>query len=220
MNPFSGVFWDYKFNGMNKIILFFFIGIGFYFANCSEPIPEESNTKAKELLTDTLIKPVSSTAFYSSEHIADFFDFPVGKPDAKGYYNAQAFGTNNHLGDDWNAVTGGNSDLGDPIYAVANGYVHFAKDVGGGWGNVIRIHHQLPDGKKVESLYAHCDAIKIEPNTWVNRGQEIGTIGTANGAYLAHLHFEMRSDLSLPIGRGYAREANGYINPTQFITDH
>ncbi|WP_240642318.1 hypothetical protein [Nonlabens xiamenensis] len=28
------------------------------------------------------------------------FDFPVGKPEAKGYYNAQAFGVNDHLGDD------------------------------------------------------------------------------------------------------------------------
>ena len=61
--------------------------------------------------------------------IANHFDFPVGKPDAKGYYNAQAFGKNNHLGDDWNAVTGGNSDLGDPIYAIANGKVTFAEDI-------------------------------------------------------------------------------------------
>jgi len=71
--------------------------------------------------------------------VANQFDYPVGKPDAKGYYNAQKFGVNLHLGEDWNAVTGGNSDLGDPIFSIANGFVDFAEDVGGGWGNVIRI---------------------------------------------------------------------------------
>ena len=32
------------------------------------------------------------------------FDFPVGKPDAVGYYNAQEFTENDHLGEDWNGV--------------------------------------------------------------------------------------------------------------------
>ncbi len=27
----------------------------------------------------------------------------------RGYYNAQVFGKNNHLGDDWNGVGGGNT---------------------------------------------------------------------------------------------------------------
>jgi hypothetical protein len=45
--------------------------------------------------------------------ICDGFDYPVGKPNGKGYYNAQKFGENTHLGEDWNGVRGGNSDLGD-----------------------------------------------------------------------------------------------------------
>ena len=57
------------------------------------------------------------------ELIANGFDFPVGKPDAKGYYNAQPFGKNTHLGDDWNGLRGGDSDLGDPIYNIAHGKV-------------------------------------------------------------------------------------------------
>ena len=136
--------------------------------------------------------------------IADHFDFPVGKPDAKGYYNAQSFGENNHLGDDWNANTGGNTDLGDPIYSIANGIVSQAYDAGGGWGNIIRVVHILPDESKVESLYAHCDEIKVAKGDRVKIGDQIGTIGDAHGAYYAHLHFEIRSKIGLPLGGGYS----------------
>ena len=53
--------------------------------------------------------------------ISDGFDFPVGKPNAKKYYNAQKFGKNYHLGDDWNGVGGGNTDYGNPVYSISNG---------------------------------------------------------------------------------------------------
>lgn len=161
--------------------------------------------------------------FFNSEqhtYVALSFDFPVGKPDGKGYYNAQGFGENNHLGDDWNAVTGGNTDLGDPVYAIANGKVLFAKDVKGGWGNVIRIVHILPDSSRVESLYAHCDEIKVKEQQWVRKGEQIGTIGDAHGRYFAHLHFEIRSKVGLPIGGGYSEKTDGYLDPTKFILSH
>ena len=52
--------------------------------------------------------------------IADSFAAPVGKSnkitqakDSKdNWYNAQDFGENNHLGEDWNANSGGNTDCG------------------------------------------------------------------------------------------------------------
>lgn len=152
--------------------------------------------------------------------IADGFDYPVGKPDAKGYYNAQTFGKNRHLGDDWNGVGGGNSDLGDPVYCIANGEVIFAGDNGYSWGNVIRVVHHLPDGTKIESLYAHCDTMLVEEGAWIAKGTQIGTIGTADGYYHAHLHFEIRDDLSLPIGPGYSNNTEGYLDPTEFIKTH
>ncbi|WP_397363363.1 M23 family metallopeptidase [Olleya sp. R77988] len=148
------------------------------------------------------------------------YDFPVGKPDAKQYYNAQKFQENNHLGDDWNGKGGGNTDLGDPIYAIANGYVSFAEDIKGGWGNVIRIIHYNPDKTKVESLYAHCKTILVKQGDYVTKGAKIGTIGTADGAYLAHLHLEIRDDIKLPIGPGYSPETKGYLNPTDYIINN
>lgn len=150
-------------------------------------------------------------------YIAGGFDFPVGFPDARGYYNAQEFGENYHLGEDWNANTGGNSDLGDPIYAVANGYIREVKDHGGGWGWVIRMLHMNKDSSLVESLYAHCDTVMVEEGQWIKKGIQIATIGNANGAYLAHLHFEMRDDISLPLGGGYGRETKGFMVPTWYI---
>ncbi|WP_062060469.1 M23 family metallopeptidase [Aquimarina longa] len=153
------------------------------------------------------------------DFIAYEFDYPVGKPNGKGYYNAQKFTENNHLGDDWNGVGGGNTDLRDPIYAIANGYIFFAKDIKGGWGNVIRIIHQYK-GQYYESVYAHCDTILVAENTFIKKGAQIGTIGNANGIYYAHLHLEIRDHILMDIGGGYSENTSGYVNPTEFINNN
>lgn len=153
------------------------------------------------------------------EYISNGFDFPVGKPDTSGYYNAQKFQENNHLGEDWNGVGGGNSDLGDPIYAIANGYANEVKDYEGGWGNVLRIIHSH-ESKLYESVYAHCDTIFIKEGSFVKKGTKIATIGNCNGIYLAHLHLEIRDSLLMDIGPGYSDETNGYVNPTKFINNN
>ena len=144
------------------------------------------------------------------------FDFPVGPPDGTGFYDAQPFGENDHLGNDWNGVGGGDSDLGFPVFAVADGVVIDAIDHGGGWGNVVRITHPCA---RVESLYAHLDRMYVVAGTPVQRGQLIGTIGTAGGQYLAHLHFELRDGV-LPLGAGYAADRTGFVDPTDYIRRH
>ncbi len=155
--------------------------------------------------------------------VADGFDFPVGKPNAKGYYNAQKFTRNNHLADDWNGVGGGNSDLGDAIYAVANGIVVQTKNYGGPWGRVTRILHNAGTAEKpvyVESLYAHMRSILVKRGMIVKRGQKIGTIGNANGTWWAHLHLEIRTTINKSIGVGYSRDTTGYADPTRYIKRH
>lgn len=165
-------------------------------------------------------KTKDSTFIILPEFTANHFDYPVGKPNANGYFNAQKFGKNNHLGDDWNGLGGGDSDLGDPVYAIASGYVTFAKDHNPSWGNVIRIVHFLPDSTQIESLYAHCNEMFVKENQWVSVGEKIGTIGNANGQYKAHLHLEMRDQIGMPIGVGYDSETEGYLDPTAFIESH
>lgn len=151
---------------------------------------------------------------------AGTFGFPVGDGSATGYYNAQPFGENAHLGDDWNGNGGGDTDLGDPVLAIADGVVTSADDHGGGWGNVVRLVHDVGPGGApvhVESLYAHLDSMDVSAGAVVRRGHRIGTIGDAGGRYPAHLHLEVRDRVGLPLGRGYGSETRGYLDPTAFI---
>ncbi|HEY1770253.1 MAG TPA: M23 family metallopeptidase [Chthoniobacterales bacterium] len=151
------------------------------------------------------------------------FDFPIGSEHGAMAYNAQPFTQNNHLGDDLNGIGGENSDLGDPIYAIADGRVLLARDGGPGWGNVVIILHAYREGgarKYVQSYYAHMQAILVRPGELVRRGEEIATVGTGNGRYLAHLHFEMREFITPFIGPGYRKDTRGWINPSEFIRAH
>jgi len=162
--------------------------------------------------------------------ISDGFNYPVGNKyivtpanDGDGYYNAQDFGVNYHLGEDWNGEGGGNTDKGDPVYAVSNGIVSDAGFYGRGWGNIITIHHKLPTdecGGVVESQYAHLDSIWVSKGDRVTRGQQIGTIGNS-GTKLAHLHFELRCDENIPAtGPGYSLNTDGWLEPSDFIDAH
>jgi len=80
-------------------------------------------------------------------NLADGFDYPVGKPDAAGYYKARGLRLRSpqHFGEDWNGRAGGDSDLGDPIFTMGEGIVTFAYDVKSGWGNVVIIRHPYRD---------------------------------------------------------------------------
>jgi len=138
-------------------------------------------------------------------------------------YNAQRFTENKHLGDDLNGIGGENSDLGDPIYATADGRVLLARDGGPGWGNiVILLHAYLENGERkyVESYYGHVQDLLVHPGETVKRGQQIATVGTVNGRYLAHLHFEVREFITPFIGPGYRENTRGWLDGTRFIEQH
>jgi murein DD-endopeptidase MepM/ murein hydrolase activator NlpD len=151
------------------------------------------------------------------------FDFPIGTENGAFAYNAQPFTDNRHLGDDLNGIGGENSDQGDPVFAVADGRVIFAEEAGPGWGNVIIVLHAYKENgarKFVQSYYGHVETIMVERKQAVRRGQQIATIGTADGRYWAHLHFEMREFQTPFIGPGYREDTRGWINPSAFIAAH
>lgn len=157
--------------------------------------------------------------------LADGFDYPVGIPDAKGYYKYRGYTSNGHLGEDWNGVGGGDTDLGDPIYSVAHGVVVYSDDVRKGWGNCIIVRHAYRDesGKVryVDSQYGHLLKRYVKLHDRVKRGQQIGEMGSNRGMYAAHLHFEMRKELRLGMNRSaWPRDNSCYYHPTNFIKAH
>jgi hypothetical protein len=151
------------------------------------------------------------------------FDYPLGSEHGALAYNAQKFTENRHLGDDLNGIGGENSDLGDPVYVVADGRVLLAREGGPGWGKVIIVlHAYLKDGLRtyVQSYYAHAETILVHAGENVQRGQKIATVGTGDGRYFAHLHFEMREFSTPFIGAGYRDDTRGWIDPSAFIAGH
>ncbi|MEI6073388.1 MAG: M23 family metallopeptidase [Verrucomicrobiae bacterium] len=152
--------------------------------------------------------------------VADGFDLPVGKPDADGYYRSRGF-LSYHPGEDWDGLGGGNSDRGAPVYTIGNGCVTFARDARMGWGNVVLVRHIfLENGRltTVDSMYAHLDKILVREGQQLTRGQQVGTIGTNRGMYVAHLHFEIRKNLRIGINRSaFPRDLTNYFRPAAFI---
>ncbi len=155
--------------------------------------------------------------------MADGFDFPVGKPEGQGYYIYRGFSANGHLGEDWNGKEGGDTDLGDPVYTIGNGMVILARNMRKGWGNVVIVRHAYRDRSGIaysDSLYAHLDRITVREGQQVQRGQQVGTIGSNRGMYTAHLHFEIRKNLAIGMNRSaFARDLSNYYVPSKFISE-
>ncbi len=179
---------------------------------------------------------------------ADGFDFPVGDANAGGSYKDVVTGTEYHgwriathfaenyelgihTGEDWNGNGGGNTDLGQDVHAVADGRVTFAQNCGRLWGNVITIEHHFYENhehRKIISLYAHLNEIKINEGDVVQRRQVIATVGQdPDKLFAAHLHLELRWDDSLSPtywpssnGKNEAWVKEHYAEPSAFINEH
>jgi len=175
-------------------------------------------------LESTSPQPISLSGQMAFVKLADGFDLPVGKPDGQGYYKARGFQSHGHPGEDWDGSGGGNTDLGDPIYGIANGVVVFARDCHMGWGNVVIVRHAYREGgsiKNIDSLYGHLDRILVHRGQRVARGEQVGTMGTAHGLYDAHLHLEIRKNIEIGMSRAaFACDSSNYYDPSQFILSH
>ena len=147
------------------------------------------------------------------------FDPPMGTEHGGLVYNAQKFWEMNekrgghHTGDDLNGIGGMDTDLGDPVFSIADGLVLYAGEPSPGWGNVLVIAHTAPDGRPLHSMYAHLNRIDVASGTLVARGGQVGTVGTANGYYPAHLHFEIRTSDGVDIGGGYSSSPLNRLDP-------
>ena len=169
-------------------------------------------------------QPLSFSGQTAFTRLADGFDLPIGKPDGRGYYKARGMRAHGHLGEDWDGVGGGDTDLGDPVYCIGDGVVVFARDCHQGWGNVIIVRHAYREGlgvRNVDSLYGHLQKILVHRGQPVRRGQQIAAIGNAHGLYDAHLHLEVRKNIAIGMSRDkFAQDSSNYYDPSDFIMSH
>ncbi|WP_411537052.1 murein hydrolase activator EnvC family protein [Halomonas sp. 7T] len=76
---------------------------------------------------------------------------------------------------------------GTAVTAVHSGRVVFA-DWMRGFGNLLIIDH----GDQIMTLHAHLQQFSVRPGQQVNRGDEIGRVGTSGGQSRSALYFEVR----------------------------
>lgn len=137
--------------------------------------------------------------------------YSYGDPTSYGYHEA----------DDMNLNGGGNIDLGQPLYAVADGnitsvHVHTTSPT---FGKHLHLNFKV-DGKDYWAHYAHCNEIFVTEGQQVKTGDKIATCGNT-GTTFAHLHFAIKNQ---PTGiDGIAKtleDLKKWENPTQFIKAH
>lgn len=155
--------------------------------------------------------------------------------DGDGFYVAFGFDEPNaeiggtyHLGADWNGEGGGDSDLGQPVYAIGNAaVVALVADQGAstvGFGNYVVLRHDLAqptliNGQMVDhlhSLYAHLDSVAaLTIGNQIGIGTQISTLGNSGYAEAAHLHFEITLGDVLPTsddGYNPARTPDAWVD--------
>ena len=91
-----------------------------------------------------------------------------------------------------------------PVYAAGEGSVTRVDwDDSGYWGFWVVIDH----GENLRSYYAHLKGATVAVGQWVERGQEIGRMGSTGNSTGPHVHFEIRE-------AGVRRDPLTYLAPT------
>ena len=76
---------------------------------------------------------------------------------------------------------------GTPVAAAANGTVTFA-GWQNGYGQIVVIDH----GNGITSRYGHLSGIDVEVGQTIERGQQLGRVGSTGRSTGPHLHYEIR----------------------------
>lgn len=167
------------------------------------------------------VQEVRNDCFGEEYSIADSFQFPLSAYRISGYvFNEKVVWKGvykgQHAGEDAHGVPG------TSIYAVANGCIKLAKDIG--WGHGVTIEHQLPNGEFKTTLYGHLRATNLKGKGKVTKGTKIGEVGSEseNGHYPPHLHWQVREGTFDGYTKGWVPtgEIRKFYHPTNFINSH
>lgn len=108
---------------------------------------------------------------------------PVAAPAQPGRFVWPARGTITQYYGKWHGAIDIANKPGTPIIAADAGIVAFAAP-SGGLGNAIYIDH----GDGFATAYAHLATIAVQPGQKVEKGQQIGTMGSTGRSTGPHLH--------------------------------
>jgi hypothetical protein len=159
------------------------------------------------------------TVNFKEKYKATKFVYPVnhgknlnGYTEAFGFFQKNREG-NMHLGTDISKP--GEADFGDTLYSISNGKVILVLT------DILMLLHKT-EKQYLISVYRHCNEIFVIKGQYIQAAQPVGTIGNCNGAYVSHLHLELRENISLGIETGYSsgKKPIGYLNPMKFIKEH
>ena len=137
------------------------------------------------------------------------FSYPIGLPGrvlGDGFVIRHGYATENtwynpgwlHTGEDWYAIEG--DTAGAAVFAIADGEVVFA---GSDYPGPVVIVRHAPD---LFSMYGHLAYdLPVETGQRVARGARVGTVlSRTDGRAPSHLHFEIRTFLTIPEVNGEA----------------
>lgn len=138
-----------------------------------------------------------------------------------GYEYGDATSYGFHEADDLNMNGGGNIDLGQPLYAVADGEITSVHTHTGSptFGKHLHLKFNV-DGKDYWSHYAHCNEIFVSEGQKVKKGDKIATVGNSGTTY-AHCHFAIKNQPTGIDGIAKTKEdLKKWESPIAFIKKH
>ncbi len=181
----------------------------------------------------------------TSEFLADGYDPPIGtrmeRQEAKvwpgHWFDATGYGVRYFRGTPQEAFHTGadlnlnrpywDADARSPVYAMASGVVTFAGRLAG-WGKVVIIRHDplVSTGQVMMGRYAHVENVRVKVGDRVQRGQQVASVGNAEGVFPYHLHVDLSPTTVLERAPwdwpklDLNRLHQHYVDPRKFIEDN
>lgn len=99
---------------------------------------------------------------------------------------------------------------GDPVHAVADGYVKEVVKSRKGLGNVVTLDHE----NGYMTRYAHLADIEVRKGRKVKKGAKIGYVGVSGNSFAPHLHYEVIRDTTVldPVNYFFAS-----VSPDEYV---